>query len=55
LPATSDYLREQGLGEAFIAFLATWTNFVEDYSVPEDAVLFDIDEYLKTGHTRHSQ
>lgn len=55
LPATSDYLREQGLSETFIAYLATWTNFVEDYPVPDDTVPFDIDEYLKTGHARHSQ
>jgi 2,4-dienoyl-CoA reductase-like NADH-dependent reductase (Old Yellow Enzyme family) len=55
LPATADYLRAQGLGETFIAYLATWTDFVEDYPVPGDAVPFDIDEYLKTGHTRHSQ
>lgn len=55
LPATADYFRGQGLGEAFIAYLATWTNFVEDYPVPDDAVPFDIDEYLKTGHTQHSQ
>jgi 2,4-dienoyl-CoA reductase-like NADH-dependent reductase (Old Yellow Enzyme family) len=54
LPATPEYLREQGLGEAFIAYLATWTDFVDDYPVPDDAIPFDIDEYLKTGHQRHS-
>jgi len=47
LPVTASYLREQGLGETFIAFLATWTNFVSDYEVPADAVRFDIGEYLK--------
>lgn len=47
LPVTANYLREQGLGEAFIAYLATWTNFVSDYEVPADAVRFDIGEYLK--------
>ena len=47
LPVTASYLRDQGLSTPFIAYLATWTQFVSDYEVPADAVRFDISEYLK--------
>ena len=29
-PVTSDYLRDEGLGEAFIDYMKTWRGFVED-------------------------
>ncbi|WP_279246976.1 hypothetical protein [Candidatus Litorirhabdus singularis] len=28
-PVTADYLREQGLGEAFVNYMSTWGGFVE--------------------------
>jgi 2,4-dienoyl-CoA reductase-like NADH-dependent reductase (Old Yellow Enzyme family) len=49
LPVTADYLRDQGLGEKFIAYLSTWTNFISDQPPPKDAPRFDIEEYLKKG------
>jgi len=30
LPVTRDYLRSQGLGEAFVTYMANWTGFVKD-------------------------
>ncbi len=30
LPVSADYLRGQGLGEDFVAYMATWEGFVED-------------------------
>jgi len=30
LPVTRDYLRSQGLGEAFVDYMSTWDGFVED-------------------------
>ncbi len=29
-PVTSDYLRKEGLGEAFVKYMGRWANFVED-------------------------
>ncbi len=29
-PVTRDYLRSQGLGEAFLDYMASWSGFVED-------------------------
>jgi hypothetical protein len=29
-PVSADYLRKEGLGEAFISYMATWGGFVED-------------------------
>ncbi|MET0660636.1 MAG: NADH:flavin oxidoreductase [Steroidobacteraceae bacterium] len=49
LPVRTERLRREGLGERFIAYLATWTNFVCDYPVANDAPRFDIGEYLTTG------
>ena len=28
-PVTADYLRKEGLGEAFIAYMSSWGGFVE--------------------------
>lgn len=53
LPAPAAYLRHQGLSETFIAYLSTWTNFVEDLAPPADAPRFDIGEYLKKGTSGH--
>ncbi len=52
LPVTTDYLRRQGLGESFITYLSTWTNFVADLPPPEGAIRFDIGEYLRKGAAR---
>jgi hypothetical protein len=30
LPVTRDYLKSQGLGEAFINYMAGWKGFVKD-------------------------
>jgi len=30
LPVTADYLRGQGLGEAFVDYMRTWKGFVSD-------------------------
>lgn len=49
LPVSAARLRQERLGERFIAYLATWTGFVADYPVPPDAPRFDISEYLATG------
>jgi hypothetical protein len=51
LPVTADYLRAQGLGERFISYLSSWTNFVSDRAPPTDVPRFDIAEYLKRGAT----
>ncbi|MCH9673519.1 MAG: NADH:flavin oxidoreductase, partial [Gammaproteobacteria bacterium] len=30
LPVSADYLRNEGLGDAFVEYMATWRGFVED-------------------------
>ncbi len=49
IPVTADYLRGEGLGESFIRYLSTWTNFVKDLEPPPGTFRFDIDEYLRKG------
>lgn len=49
LPVSAAHLRHAGLGEGFIRYLSSWTNFVSDLKAPLDAPRFDIGEYLKKG------
>lgn len=53
LPVSAAHLRAQGLGERFIRYLSTWTNFVADYEPPAGASRFDIEEYLRKGTSGH--
>ncbi|WP_082639253.1 MULTISPECIES: NADH:flavin oxidoreductase [unclassified Sphingopyxis] len=50
-PVTADYLRTQGLGESFIAYLATWPDMVINYFVPPEIPRFDVEEFFKTGRS----
>lgn len=50
-PVTADYLRTQGLGESFIAYLATWPDMVTNYFVSPEIPLFDVEEFFTTGRS----
>ncbi len=50
-PVSADYLRNEGLGEAFICYLATWPNMVTDYVPPAEMPRFDAEEFFKTGRS----
>lgn len=51
LPVSAARLRQAGLGERFIRYLSSWTNFVADREPPADVPRFDIGEYLNKGGT----
>ncbi|WP_458752607.1 oxidoreductase [Sphingobium xenophagum] len=50
-PLTAEYLRSQGLGESFIAYLATWPDMVVNYFVPPEIPRFDVEEFFTTGRS----
>lgn len=50
-PVTANYLRQEGLGESFITYLATWPNMVTDHFVAPEVPRFDAEEFFKTGRS----
>ncbi|MGQ0502278.1 MAG: NADH:flavin oxidoreductase [Panacagrimonas sp.] len=48
-PVTAAHLRQEGLGNDFITYLATWPNMVTDHYVPPEVPRFDVNEFLTTG------
>ncbi len=52
LPVSAARLRQEGLGEPFITYLTTWTNFVSDREPAAGTTRFDIAEYLAKGASK---